>query len=506
MLDNSSLYGLGKGAAQVIDTTSGAQQQFSQLLARQQQQRQLELKQLTDQQAQLKPGALRNQEELNDFLKYQNNWRQQSINAINEKDPYKKSLAQSQADMAYQQAQNFVARSKQAQQEDQGVYTNLADPTKRYQYAPGAVDQFAANRQLSVDNPKFVKNIGTTLQAAPDYDYFTKTTKGINDKLIGGATQQYSWDKPILDPTGKKLQPWTLGQTIDPMAENGLAHQIANQATADPKYLAALHARNPDIFAKVQTPDDLHVAINLAAAKEAQQGELYRKVGHGIEKPSETNAEKLALFKQEQDYRVAHPSYAQQNQQAPNTVQNYVSDAYKGNEQAGKAFAGLIPTAGMKPGEKPDFNIVNGEHVLTVPAKYDTKTLKQMEIDKQRYANNPQKNGGFLGFGGTPVPYEQSDQYKKNQAKYIPKEPAQTVTLPHDEVGYRAKMAEVANKTGLPIGAVNEAGGGHNKAIQQQLKSVKQSTTTPQDFNTKWSKLRSGETLVGPDGVTYTKK
>lgn len=474
--DNSKFYGIGRGSAQVIDTTSGAQNQFSQLLARQQAQRQLEVKQLTDQLAQLKPGALRNGEELNDFLKYQNDWRQKSIGAINEKDPYKKSLAQSEADMAYQKANNFVARSKQAQLQDQQVGAVLADPTKRYNYAPEAVDQYTANLNTSVDNPRFIRNVGTTLQAAPDYDYFNKINKGINDKLINGATQQYSWDKPVTDPSGKKLQPWTLGQSIDPMADNGLAHQIANQATADPKYLNALHSRNPDIFANVKNEDDLHMAINLAATKEAQQGELYRKVGHGLDKPGETDAQKLALFTEEQKIKQKYPSFVQMNNQAPNTVQNYVSDAYKGNEQAGKAFVSLIPTVGMKSGEKPDFNIVNGEHVVTIPAKYDTKTLKQMETDRQRYDANPEKSGGLLGFGGNAIPYEHSDQYKKNQLKYIPKEDAQKIILPHDEVDYRAKAAEIANKNALPIAAVNESGGGHNKAIQQQLESVKQAT------------------------------
>lgn len=29
---------------------------------------------------------------------------------------------------------------------------------------------------------------------------------------------------------------------------------------------------------------------------------------------------------------------------------------------------------------------------------------------------------------------------------------------------------------------------------------------TPQEFETKWATLKKGETLVGPDGVTYTKK
>lgn len=382
---NIGLYGLNRGGAQVIDTTSGAQQQFSNLLSRQQQQRQLELKQLTDQQAQLKPGALRNQDELGDFLKYQNNWRQQSINAINEKDPYKKSMAQSQADMAYQQAQNFVARSKQAQQDEQGVYTNLSDPTKRYNYAPGAVDQFSANRQLSVDNPKFVKNIGTTLQAAPDYDYFTKTTKGINDKLISSAQQSYQWDKPVLDPTGKKLQPWTLGQNIDPNAENGLAHQISNQATADPKYLAALHARNPDIFANVKTPDDLHMAINLAATKEAQQGELYRKVGHGIEKPNQPDR-----FYEHYDYELAHPKPGVAVANQPTPAQTLITDMQKGVPGTGEKLLSLAPK-GQYGNAKPLIGIDpnTSEHVfsfppITEPIKKNIELNAQEKIDAKK--------------------------------------------------------------------------------------------------------------------------
>lgn len=495
-VSNSQFYGIGKGAAQVIDTTSGAQNQFANLLQRQQQQRQLELKQLTDQQAQLKPGNLRNSDELNDFLNYQKDWRQNSIDAINERDPYRKSLAQSKADMAYQKAQNFVARSKQAQLADQQVGTTLADPVKRYGYSPDAVNQYTSNLNTSIDNPKFIKNVGVTLQAAPDYDYFNKQNKGINDKLIAGATQQYSWDKPIKDPSGKMLQPWTLGQTIDPMAENGLAHQISNQATGDARYLNALHARNPELFANVKNEDDLHMAINLAATKEAKQGELYRKVGHGLDKPTATDAEKLALSNAEWDYKGKHPhvTYTQANNQSPNVVQNYVSGMFGGDEGAGKAFTGLIPTTGMKPGEKPDFNIVNGQHVITIPAKYDTKTLKQMETDKQHYESNPQKAGSVLGFGGTPIPYEQSDKYKKLLKNYIPKEPAQSIPLPTDEIGYRAKTAEIASKNGVPISAINEQGGGHNKAIQEKLHTDQKPSPAKPDNTTITVKLKNGRT------------
>lgn len=475
---NVGLYGIGKGAAQVIDTTSGAQQQFGQLLQRQQQQRQLELKQLTDQQAQLKPGALRNGEELNDFLKYQNDWRGKSIQAINERDPYKKSLAQSEADMAYQKANNFVARSKQAQVQDQQVGAVLADPTKRYNYAPGAVDQYTANMNTSVDNPKFIKNIGTSLQAGPDYDYFNKINKGINEKLISGATQEYKWGKPITDPSGKKLQPWTLGQSLDPMAENGMAHQMADQATGDQKYLNALHAKNPDIFANIKNEDDLHMAINLAAAKEAQQGELYRKVGHGLDKPAETDAEKEALHRANRLFDVNHPvpGYATINNQAPDTVQKYVSDAYSGNDNAKSSIANLIPTTGMKIGEKPTFTKVNGQDALVIPAKYDSKTIKQMEADKKAYDAKPEKTGHFWqdDKDRQVIPFEQSDKYKKISKNYNPKEPAQTIPLPADENGYRSKAYEVLSKNGVPISAINEGGGGHNKAIQDKLHAVKQ--------------------------------
>lgn len=482
--NNTQFYGTNKGAAQVIDN-SGVDNAFGGLLVKQQQQRQLELKQLTDQQAQLKPDGLRNDADRQDFFNQTQNWRQRSIDAMNESDPYKKSLLKSQADQAYMGAQNTIAKSKQAAATWAPIANILADPTKRYEYDDNAVKEFTANNQRGVNDAAYNPN-PFTLKSAPDIDYFNKNTKAINDGLINNAVKTTTLSPISKDGVGNPIQYQTEGQRIDPMAENGLAHQIANRASfingvpVDARYFNALKARNSDLFGNVQTEDDMHNAINLAAAREAHSGQLYKPGASSIYKNSSTDDDKYELFKKEQLFRQLHPSYAVANNQAPNTVQNYVSDMYNGNQQAGKTFASLIPNNGFKQGEQPDFNIVNGKHILTIPAEYDPKTLNQMNVDKQRYALSPQKQGGILGFGGTPIPYEQSDAFTKNQGKYVPKKSAQTIELPRtSDVDYRAKAIEVANNNGIPVSAINEEGGGHNQAIQQKIKQVKPQVNSP---------------------------
>ena len=47
---------------------------------------------------------------------------------------------------------------------------------------------------------------------------------------------------------------------------------------------------------------------------------------------------------------------------------------------------------------------------------------------------------------------------------------------------------------------------GLGKQTQTPKKSSKESKTTQSEFDAKWKTLTPGQKLVGPDGVTYTKK
>ena len=81
------------------------------------------------------------------------------------------------------------------------------------------------------------------------------------------------------------------------------------------------------------------------------------------------------------------------------------------------------------------------------------------------------------------------------------------------------KARERAAKRSLTDPALNEAlrkkdaaGAAARRAaiLEEELKTQPDKPSggpiTPEEFNTKWATLKKGETLVGPDGVTYTKK
>lgn len=473
---NISLYGLGKGAAQVIDTTSGAQQQFGQILARQQQQRQQELKQLTDQQAQLKPDGLRNDADRQDFFNQVNDWRNKSIAAINERDPYKKSLAQSQAQQAYMQAQQTVNKSKEQGLRDNAFNQFAMNNATRHQLTDEAVQKGLANMKVGVNNPNIINDYGT-LQRAPDYEAFDKKNTGFLTKHWNNAVEQDVLGQPQ-QIAGNTVTPWSKVKKIDPLL---LAHDIMNEATFNPNYAVALEASYPDLYANAKTDDDFHVAHALAATRLANEQELQKTVNTGYMPAKETDAEKLDLNKKIWDYRIKHPMPSQgiANSAAPNAIQNYVTAAYNGDTNAGKAYVSYIDTKknNMKPGDKPDYVVENGKRYVVIPPVYDPKTLKTMDAAQKAY----EAKGGTQGslWWKEKVPWEQSDQFKKLQPSFAPKEDAQKIPLPDDEIGYRAAMAKIGHDYGLPISAINEAGGLHNQKLQQKLGTNALPTTKP---------------------------
>jgi hypothetical protein len=509
-VSNTQFYGINKGGAQVIDPTSGAQQGFAQMLARQQQQRQQELKQLTDQQAQLKPDGLRNDADRQDFFNQVQDWRNKSIGAMNERDPYKKSLAQSQAQQAYMQAQNTVAKSKQAAATWAPVASVLADPTKRYEYGDDAVKEFMANNQRGVNDKAYNPN-PYSLKSAPDIDYFNKNTKAINDGLINNAVKTVTLGPVSKDGVGNPIQYQTEGQKIDPMAENGLAHQIANRASfingvpVDARYFNALKGRNADLFADVKSEDDMHNAINLAAAREAHQGQLYKPGASSIYKNGETDTDKLQLAKDKWDYEGKHPhiTFGQiQNQQPLPFEHNYVAPIQKGGVPAINNVLKLASPAQFRDGEKPVATVTpDGMYKIDVPDQVDLKKNGQDIIKANKEAKaDYEKAGGTEGslWWKKKVPWEQSQAYKdltddESNNPYVTKKSGEPIYMdPGNPIDIQTKAQLLADRLHIPVDKINTMLGGTGKHglntdIKQQLsnpqKTVKPTKGNPLGLN-----------------------
>lgn len=457
---NTQFYGLNKGGAQIIDTTSGAQQGFANILARQQQQRQLELKQLTDQQAQLKPDGLRNDADRQDFFNQTQNWRQKSIDAMNESDPYKKSLLKSQADQAYMGAQSTIAKSKQAATDENSSANELLQPTFSDHYQDGTVAAFNKNRQLGVNDANYVQNFLSKQEQQADHVKALDRLEKIKDAGIAAATPGTPVINTIKDPkTGQPYHTIQQTQTYDPADwKTDLSNEYdLNKNTRKTLYdVYPQFSKNPAL-----TPQQVKDSIlQQYMADSGEQSKTKQTVGED-QKPVRYSAAQL--------WNLRH--YGSPNN--PNTIignqltpaQIIASNMSNGNlNDIKNHFLNLVPK-GQYGDKKPDFNIDpnTGEHVFNFP-EHVTQNVKNVAFNnelKKGYEKNKETTGGFLGIGGTDVPFKDSEAAKTLKPEYNTKSPSSTYRLnPNDKEAYLAQFGQMAKDQGVSTSALNQMLGG----------------------------------------------
>lgn len=243
--NNASLFGIGRGSAQVLDT-NGLLGQYQNMLAKQEQKRQYELKQLTDAQAQLKPEGLRNDADRKDFFNQVDKWRNQAISATQERDPYKKSLLQSQAQQAYMQAQALADQSKKAAVMENAFSTQLLNPAIRDRYNDDVVDRVLKNRELGVNDPTHIKDFNSLEQQA-DHNKFLKANEEADKVLI---------DKAKFDQQLIKNKIGTSIQYFRKVPDDVRVETYKNIAKVDRNYKKSLMDIYPDIFANPEMSYD----------------------------------------------------------------------------------------------------------------------------------------------------------------------------------------------------------------------------------------------------------
>lgn len=387
--DNTQFYGIGKGSAQVIDTTSGALGQFANLLAKQQAQRQLELKQLADQQAQLKPDGLRNDADRKYFFDQVNDWRTKSIAAQNERDPYKKALAQSGAQKAYMEAQNTVSQSKQQAAKDNAFQTFAMNNTTRHQLTDDAIQKGLANNKLGVNDPNLIDY--SSLQRAPNLDAFNKRLKDLNEARLNNAKEDYklgavqSIGNTKQTPVTKYKQVKSDDQALDYLNEATVNHDFAN----------VLQNKYPQIYANVQTEDDLHKAHAIASTQLANENPLYKDYGTSFVKNDKPREDVRPTWLQ--DYWLKHagvpydPSKKEGKGETPTYFQDLSERMRTGVTGSGEEFSKYVE-ANPSYHKGLHFDISGDKTTVTVPAKMKVDKDGERVVDKPSYTVSLDKN------------------------------------------------------------------------------------------------------------------
>lgn len=479
--NNSQFFGINKGEAQVINT-DGLLGQFGQMLAKQQAQRQQELKQLTDQQAQLKPDGLRNDADRKDFFNQANDWRQKSISAMNERDPYKKSLLQSQAQQAYMQAQSTVNQSKQQAAKDLAFNQFAMNDATRHQLTDDAVSKGLANAEVGVNNPNLIKEY-SSLQRQVDHKKIIDSL----DSIDKAGLKQSPWGTPTLKNMTVAGRPATFINNNRSFAPEDRLQAYAQQYKADNNTKQFFNDLYPEIYNNQELSPDQKM--------QAALGKYIKDSGDVSEysAPQEKAALQPDRFYEHYNYELAHPKANATNALTPaqiliagNPTQGQAG-MLQGNTDAMKRIIGLTPKNqyGKEAIPDPAIDPNTGEHVFKFPAqvKPDEKAIEANKLIKQRYANSPDKKGSILGFGGTPIPIEQSAKWSvklKPENKVI--KPAAEYRLnPADPQAYVSQASQMATDQNIKLPQLNQilGGKGGRGMIEPQKGSPKVTKNNP---------------------------
>ncbi|MCW3111365.1 MAG: hypothetical protein JWQ09_5871 [Segetibacter sp.] len=219
--------------------------------------------------------------------------------------------------------------------------------------------------------------------------------------------------------------------------------------------------------------------------------ELITPKGHIVE------PQKPARFSALEEYNLRKygnpnsPNSALSNALTPSQVliagnpSNGTQGILQGNRDAMKRLISLAPKGqyGKTPIPEPEVDPATGEIVFKFPAHQtkDLKAEKAVELAKSVYAKNPDKKGGVLGFGGKPIPFEQSDKGKKIIAAnpiYKEKKPlAEYRVNPSDPQAAVGQVNAMAAEQNIKLPSYNQIlgqKGGHGQIPLSVPKTSKQ--------------------------------
>jgi len=456
------LIGVGLGDAGV-NNPQPAIAQFANIVNQQRQQRLANQQALLEAAGKINPNGIRDQDRDVYMNKY-NDWKQAAINANNlPQNSRERMSALFDAQQKYGALNAWIGQNKQDAQYEHQYANHLA--MNPHLVTQDAHDKFLKSMQSSSDNPNYIApNQYGTLDRYIDPEKLSEEKNKLN-KL---ALEQAQWSDPIqshgVDKLGNKTGVVVHNERqVDPQ---GLLEKHLHFATLNDDVKTDLQRRYGDIQG-VDPQETLALRVrqdllDRGDLKTDKNGQLVSGVKEAT-KPAFKANNRPDLFYEHYDYRQAHPL---SSTNAPTPLQyHYVEPMRTGGEPELNKFLSLADKGQFRSSEKPAGQVVNGYHVINIPdqVEIDQKLAKANKEARDYYNQNPEKKGGVLGFGGTPIPYEQSQEYKDNPpaSPYKVVKPAESITLdPNDPVDYAAKAGAIAARLKIPVSAINNMAGG----------------------------------------------
>jgi len=173
--------GLGRGAAQVYDTSAPVNM-YARLMQQQQLKRAAETKALTDELGKITPEGLR-QPDVQGFVDQFGKWRSKAIEADAERNPTKKALLKQEAEKEKLATFMYKDDSKNELRNEQDRKKMLLDPNVRDRYDDAVIERIVKSSALAKDDPNYVRDMNQ-FQIRPDLSKLTKDLDALDKNLL----------------------------------------------------------------------------------------------------------------------------------------------------------------------------------------------------------------------------------------------------------------------------------------------------------------------------------
>lgn len=480
---------IGNGIGEAADWNSApAAQALINTFQQQQAQQQAKQQALVSQLASLNPTGIRDADKPDYQNKY-NDWKQSVINANNlPKNSPQRLQSLADAQNKYDDINDFIGQSKKEALNEHAIGNQWIN--NPHLFSDDSHAKLMKSLQSPMSSSSFIpgsqyQNLGRYVDDSKVDDAF--------DTANQTALKQTAYGNPI-QSVGHDTQGNKTGVIVHNEREIAPADLLTNAAhmyTVSPDIKASIDKR----YANINGDTPQQTMMLRLKQNALDRGDLTQDSDGNLS--SEVNESTKPEFKAntQPDKFYAHFNYAQNNGNsnqltptqyliAGNPKQN-VNGMLQGSSEAMNRFIKLHP-AGQYGDKEPTATIdpATDEHVYSFPDQVtpDKKQIAKNATIINDYNANPEYNrqGGFLGMGGTKtnIPYQQSDQYKKDVASgdykdnpVIVKKPAQVYKLdPHNPQSYISQAQAMAKDQNINTTQYNQIlakKGGHGVIVPQ---------------------------------------
>lgn len=475
----------GVGEASYWDP-NGAIKSFTDMLAYKKAEQAKKDQDLINQASQLKPEAIRDADR-EDYINKYNDWKQTQIAANQLPNNSRQRLDQlATAQSKYNDLNRFIYESKKEASNEHGVSNMLLQ--NPHLFSDDAHGQIIKSMQSPMSNSGFIP--GNNYNQLERYIDHSKVDEGF-DAAYKEQLKQQEWSNPI-QSQGRDKQGNKTGVVVHnerQIEPEDVLSTAAHMYTLSPDIRASIDKRYPNIEGK--SPQETMMlrlrqnAIDRGDLTVGANGQLQPGVSEKTKPEFKANY-KPDNFYEHYWFKQAHKDDAG----VPNAPQA-INIPFAGG--------GVVHAPNYVPLSLPNKNFAGAIGV-------------NLENGHPEKALNSSDSYSIVGAGDFPV------------SKYTGQVAQPDWAAKHPDAVIYKRMVHVQQKStdgqdiisshlipyeNLPKNVANQkdvrtALSGFNKTPVYGGQTTQK--TTPQDFDSQWAKIPKGGTLVGPDGVTYTKR